>query len=121
MTTIVPLFFNPKNNSPQTVGSLHFTLPYYIIYTREVRVRIKAFKIPLKSVKILGTLYSLLAQQSQCWCTRFGELTAINEQHWEEEEIGKNEKKNSVQWKCPNYFCLRLQYTRLTNFNLNLI
>ena len=26
-TTIVPLFSNPKNNSPQSVRSLHFTLP----------------------------------------------------------------------------------------------
>ena len=27
VTTIVPLFSNPKNNSPQSVRSLHFTLP----------------------------------------------------------------------------------------------
>ena len=29
MTTIVPLFSNPKNNSPQSVYSLHFTLPSF--------------------------------------------------------------------------------------------
>ena len=29
VTTIVPLFSNPKNNSPQSVRSLHFTLPHY--------------------------------------------------------------------------------------------
>ena len=28
MTTIVPLFSNPKNNSPKSVGSLHLTLPH---------------------------------------------------------------------------------------------
>ena len=27
LTTIVPLFSNPKNNSPQSVHGLHFTLP----------------------------------------------------------------------------------------------
>ena len=27
VTTIVPLCSNPKNNSPQSVYSLHFTLP----------------------------------------------------------------------------------------------
>ena len=27
VTVIVPLFSNPKNNSPQSVCSLHFTLP----------------------------------------------------------------------------------------------
>ena len=27
VTTIVPLFSNPENNSPQSVHSLHFTLP----------------------------------------------------------------------------------------------
>ena len=28
MTTIVPLFSNPKNNSLQSVGSLHLTQPH---------------------------------------------------------------------------------------------
>ena len=28
VTTIVPLFSNPKNNSPQSVRGLHFTLPF---------------------------------------------------------------------------------------------
>ena len=27
MTAIVPLFSNPKNDGPQSVRSLHFTLP----------------------------------------------------------------------------------------------
>ena len=31
VTTIVPLFSNPKNSSLQSVDSLHFTLPYSII------------------------------------------------------------------------------------------
>ena len=29
VTVIVPLFSNPKNNSPQSVCSLHFTLPRF--------------------------------------------------------------------------------------------
>ena len=31
VTTIVPLFSIPKNNSPPSVHSLHFTLPFFII------------------------------------------------------------------------------------------
>ena len=31
VTTIVPLFSDPKNNSAQSVRSLHFTLPHYAI------------------------------------------------------------------------------------------
>ena len=43
---------------------------------------------------------------SQCWYTRFGELTAIN-------KIGRTRRwarswKNSVGWKFSNYFCRRL-------------
>ena len=30
VTTIVPLFSNPKNNSLQSVRSLHFTLSHYL-------------------------------------------------------------------------------------------
>ena len=30
VTTIVPLFSNPKNNSRQSVHSLHFTLPHHL-------------------------------------------------------------------------------------------
>ena len=43
---------------------------------------------------------------SQCWCARFGELTSIN-------NIGRTRRRarsrNSVGWKAPNYFCLRLK------------
>ena len=31
VTAIVPLFSNPKNNSPQSVRSLHFTLPHKLM------------------------------------------------------------------------------------------
>ena len=33
VTTIVPLFSNPKNSNPRSVRSLHFTLPRYKIGT----------------------------------------------------------------------------------------
>ena len=43
---------------------------------------------------------------SQCWCARFGELTAIN-------NIGRTRRRarsrKSVEWKAPIYFCLRLK------------
>ena len=44
----------------------------------------------LVSVKIVGTLYCLLP--SQCWSARFGELTAINNVAWEDEEKGQKQK-----------------------------
>ena len=49
---------------------------------------------------------ALLSSCSQCWCARFGELTAIT-------NIGETRRRarsrNSVGWKGPNYFCLRLK------------
>ena len=40
LTTIVPLFSNPKDNSLQSVLSLHFTLP--LLLTPWARSRLKA-------------------------------------------------------------------------------
>ena len=31
VTKIIPLFSNPKNNSPQSVCSLRFTLPRFVV------------------------------------------------------------------------------------------
>ena len=50
---------------------------------------------------------------SQCWYTRFGELTAIN-------KIGRTRRwarswKNSVGWKFSNYFCRRLALDTIQN------
>ena len=42
----------------------------------------------------------------KCWCTRFGDGTAMN--NFERDEGSTRRKKNSVWLKCPNYFCLRL-------------
>ena len=56
------------------------------------------------SVKMVGTLWGLLSHQ--CWCTRFGDQTAIN--NFERDERSTRREKNSVWLKCPNYFCLRL-------------
>ena len=84
VTIIVPLFSNPKNNSPQAVRSLHFRLPHSITYTTDQEVL-----GPVKSVKILGTLYSLLAQLSML----VHKILWVNCQHWEEEEMSKKEKK----------------------------
>ena len=55
--------------------------------------------------KLLGHFTVILL--SQCWCSRFGELSAINNIRWTRRWT--TSKKFSVQWKCPNYFCLRLQ------------
>ena len=43
---------------------------------------------------------------SQCWRARFGEFTAIN--NIERMRRQARSKKNSIGWKCLNYFCLRL-------------
>ena len=54
--------------------------------------------------KLLGRFAVFLP--SQCWCARFGELTAIT-------NIGRTRRRarsrNSVGWKGANYFCLRLK------------
>ena len=42
----------------------------------------------------------------QCWWTRFGDWTAINNF---ERDKGSTRRKNSVWSKCPNYFRLRLK------------
>ena len=34
---MVPLFSNPKNNSPQSVRSLHFTLPRFVLLATLIR------------------------------------------------------------------------------------
>ena len=48
-----------------------------------------------------------VSSPSQCWCTRFGELSAINNIPRTGRD-GPELKKESFRWKCPNYFCLRL-------------
>ena len=60
--------------------------------------------LPTLSEGLVPPLPSVLP--SQCWYTRFGELTAIN-------KIGRTRRwarswKNSVGWKFSNYFCRRL-------------
>ena len=48
-----------------------------------------------------------VSSPSQCWCTRFGELSAINNIPRTGRD-GPELKKESFRWKCPHYFCLRL-------------
>ena len=65
-------------------------------------------KIPVwtqSQSKFLGQFAVFLP--SQCWCARFGELTAINN-IVKTSRRARSKKKNSVGWKCPNYFWLRL-------------
>ena len=54
--------------------------------------------------KLFGHLTVFLP--SQCWCARFGELTAIN--NFGRRRRWARTKKNSAGWKRSNYFCLRL-------------
>ena len=109
VTIIVPFFSNPKNNSPQAVLSLHFRLPHSITYTREVLG-------PVKSVKILGTLYDFWPS-SQCWFTIFCELTAnIGRKR---RSAKRKKKQHSVD--VSQLFLSDQTVRRLTNFNLNLI
>ena len=35
------------------------------------------------------------------------DLVNYDKQHWEDEETGQKQE-DSIRWKCPNYFCLRL-------------
>ena len=109
MTIIVPFFSNPKNNSPQAVLSLHFRLPHSITYTREVLG-------PVKSVKILGTLY-VFWPSSQCWFTIFCELTVTLGGRGDEQR----EKKKQHSVDVSQLFLSDQTVRRLTNFNLNLI
>ena len=61
-----------------------------------------------KQSKLFGHFAVVLP--TQCWCTRFGELTAINNiGRTRRRARSEKKKKNSVGWKCPHYFCLRLQ------------
>ena len=54
--------------------------------------------------KLLGHFTVFLPSQS--WSKRFANFYC-DKQHWE--RAGTSEKrKNSVHWKCPNYFCRRL-------------
>ena len=48
MTTIVPLFSNPKNNSPKSVGSLHLTLPHRKIKKTYHMIKISIFQAEVK-------------------------------------------------------------------------
>ena len=53
------------------------------------------------SVKIVGTLYCLLALPMlvcKIWWVN------CDKQHWEGKEAGQK-KTNNAGWKCPNYFC----------------
>ena len=67
---------------------------------------IEIFPVVFK-LKIVGKLYCLLALPmlvDKIWWVN------CNKQHWEGEKIGKIKKeKNRIQWKYPNYFCLRLE------------
>ena len=59
-------------------------------------------QLPTVSVKIVTLL--LLVHKTY-WVN-------CDNQHWRYEETGQKQK-NSVRWKCPNYFCLKLQVVQL--------
>ena len=54
VTTIVPLFSNPKNNSPQSVRSLHFTLPRFPLAIANIRrcLFLPFFQISLRNSEL---------------------------------------------------------------------
>ena len=67
------------------------------------------------AVDMVGALCSHFP--SQCCCARFGELAAINnigrtKRRARRKKKKKKKKKNGVGRKCPNYFCLRLWFSK---------
>ena len=74
------------------------------ILSRLVTIQAGTSAIQQSQSKLFGRFAVFLP--SQCWYARFGELTAIN-------NIGRTRRRarsrNSVGWKGPNYFCLRLK------------
>ena len=74
------------------------------ILSRLVTIQALTCVIQQSQSKLLGRFAVFLP--FQCWCARFGDLTAIK-------NIGRARRRarsrNSVVWKGPNYFCLRLK------------
>ena len=91
---------NPQRETPfwETKGNSVFIL------SRLVTIQAGTSAIQQSQSKLFGRFAVFLP--SQCWYARFGELTAIN-------NIGRTRRRarsrNSVGWKGPNYFCLRLK------------
>ena len=75
----------------------------------------------------MGVLPRVHCNSLQCQSKLLGHFTVLftlpmlvckiwwvncDKQHWEDEETLARSKKNSIQWKCPNYFYLRLCWRR---------
>ena len=79
------------------LNNSHWPLLYYFIGSSNDDISISNDPCTATfPVKIVGTLF--VFSRTQCLSTRF--RFNCHKQHWE--------GKNCVQWKCPNYFCLRL-------------
>ena len=65
---------------------------------------IRSMKLATFSVKIVRMLYCRFTLSMSVY-----KIWRVNrdKQHWEDEETGQK-WKNSIQWKCLSYFCLRL-------------
>ena len=83
-----------------------FFLLYYLTSGHAMEQPSQLISILQSQSKLSGDF--TVSSPSQCWCSRFGELSAINNIQSGTGRAWARSKKKSFRRKCPNYFCLRL-------------